>query len=119
MSRSSVYQLSARQIILIAFAAAIIAAGTVVCLDNFGKYFLSASPAENEASGFTAEVPAGISNPDTVSDERNNIEVYKTLSPGVAFITTTSYVQNWMGDVEEGQGSGSGSVIDAQGHILT
>jgi S1-C subfamily serine protease len=119
MSKSSVYQLSARQIVLIAFASALIAAGLVACLSNFGKTFTSASPGETGETNFTAEPLEGISNPDTVSDEKNNIEVYKTLSPGVAFITTTSYVQNWFGDIQEGQGSGSGSVIDAQGHILT
>lgn len=118
MSKSTMYQLSARQIVLIAFASAFIAAGTIACLSNFGKNFISASPESGEPN-LLAEAPAGITNPDTVSDEKNNIEVYKTLSPGVAFITTTSYVQNWYGDVEEGRGSGSGSVIDAQGHILT
>jgi putative serine protease PepD len=119
MSKTTVYQLSARQVILIAFASAFIAAGTVACLSNFGKNFISASPTDAAEPSFNAEVPAGISNPDTVSDEKNSIEVYKTSSPGVAFINTTSYVQNWFGDVEEGRGSGSGSVIDTQGHILT
>ena len=37
----------------------------------------------------------------------------------MAFITTTSYQQDIFGDVDEGRGSGSGSVIDSQGHILT
>ncbi len=119
MSKSSMYQLSARQIVLIAFASALLAAGLVACLSNFGRNFISASPGDAADPNFAAEVPQGISNPSTVSDEQNNIEVYKTLSPGVAFITTTSYVQNWYGDIQEGQGSGSGSVIDAQGHILT
>jgi len=119
MSRSSIYQLSARQIILIAFASALIAAGTVACLNNFGKNFISASPNETADPNFAADPPQGISNPDTVSDERNNIEVYKTLSPGVVFITNTVYQQGFFGEAQEGQGSGSGSVIDAQGHILT
>jgi S1-C subfamily serine protease len=119
MSKTTVYQLSARQVILIAFASALIAAGTVACLSNFGKNFISASPNDTAEPALSADVPAGISNPDTVSDERNSIEVYKTLSPGVAFITSTSYVQNFWGEVQEGQGSGSGSVIDNQGHILT
>jgi putative serine protease PepD len=119
MSKTTVYQLNARQIILIAFASALIAAGTVACLSNFGKNFISASPADTTEPMLAGDPPAGISNPDTVSDEKNNIEVYKTLSPGVAFITSTSYVQNIWGEVQEGQGSGSGSVIDNQGHILT
>lgn len=123
MSRpSSTYQLSARQIVLVAFAAAFIAAGTVACLNNFGRNFTSANEPGTEMPP-APEALAGISNPDTVSDERNNIEVYKTLSPGVAFINTTSvsYVEDWFGGVQarEGKGSGSGSVIDAQGHILT
>jgi putative serine protease PepD len=61
----------------------------------------------------------GISNPSTVSDEQNSIEVYKTLSPGVAFITSTVYQEDYFGGVQEGKGSGSGSVIDNEGHILT
>lgn len=63
--------------------------------------------------------PQGITEPSVVSDEQNSIEVYKALSPGVASITTTSYQQDMFGEVDEGRGSGSGSVIDAQGHILT
>ncbi|MGI9036665.1 MAG: S1C family serine protease, partial [Pyrinomonadaceae bacterium] len=57
--------------------------------------------------------------PSAVSDEQNSIEVYKSLSPGVAFISTTSYQQDYFGDVEEGKGTGSGSMIDKEGHILT
>ncbi len=67
-----------------------------------------------------APTPQGISNPTTVSDEQNSIEVYKSLSPGVAFITTSSQAQNFWGeDSETDKGNGSGSVIDTQGHILT
>lgn len=64
-------------------------------------------------------VNAGISDPSTVSDEQNNIEVYKALAPGVAFINTTSYQQDFWGNVQEGKGNGSGSVIDPNGDILT
>ncbi|HEX8734414.1 MAG TPA: hypothetical protein VF721_03775, partial [Pyrinomonadaceae bacterium] len=90
MSRSkAIYQLSARQILLIAFASALIAAGTVAVLSNFGGIF---SPNENMSIALAEDspVPRGISDPSTVSDEQNSIEVYKTLSPGVAFITTSS-----------------------------
>jgi putative serine protease PepD len=54
-----------------------------------------------------------------VTDEQNSIEVYKSVSPGVAFINTTSYTQDFWGDVNEGKGNGSGSVIDNNGNILT
>src|SRR5215204_3119536 len=118
MSKKAVYQLSARQIVLLAFASALIAIGTVACLSNFGGLFQFRNA--NIASAENAPTPQGISNPTTVSDEQNSIEVYKSLSPGVAFITTSAQSQNFWGeDAETEKGNGSGSVIDAQGHILT
>lgn len=122
MSQKAVYQLSARQIILLAFASAVLAVGVVIFLNNvggIGNAFLSNS---NKNVAF-AEEPTntpGISNPSAVSEEQNSIEVYKSMSPGVAFITTSSKVENWYGEeFERESGNGSGSVIDNQGHILT
>ena len=116
MTKKAVYQLTARQILFLALAAAFIAVGTVVSLSNFGNVF----QLRNSINAVSAEnAPQGISEPSVVSDEQNSIEVYKALSPGVASITTTSYQQDMFGEVDEGRGSGSGSVIDAQGHILT
>jgi S1-C subfamily serine protease len=118
MSKKAVYQLSARQIVLLAFASALIAIGTVACLSNFGGLFQLRNA--NIASAEDAPTPQGISNPTAVSDEQNSIEVYKSLSPGVAFITTSAQAQNFWGEESETEkGNGSGSVIDAQGHILT
>lgn len=118
MSKKAVYQLSARQIVMVAFASALIAVGTLALLSNLGGIFhgknLDILAAEDTPT------PATLSNPDTVSDEKNSIEVYKTLSPGVAFITTGTQGRNpWGEDSETDRGNGSGSVIDAQGHILT
>jgi S1-C subfamily serine protease len=107
------YKISARQILLIALLSGLFAAGTVACIDRFGTRF------QPSGSAFTTDTPTGITDPTTASDEQNNIEVYKALSPGVVFITSTSYTQDFFGQVEEGQGSGSGSVIDDQGNILT
>src|SRR5262249_7197582 len=56
--------------------------------------------------------------PTVATDEQNNIEVYRAVSPGVVFITSTQNVQTFYG-VYPQQGSGSGSVIDQDGHILT
>ena len=118
MSKKAVYQLSARQLVLLAFASALIAVGTAACLSNFGGIFRIKNL--NIAAAEDAPTPQGISNPTTVSDEQNSIEVYKSLSPGVAFITTSTQAQNFYGeDFETEKGNGSGSVIDAQGHILT
>jgi S1-C subfamily serine protease len=115
MSQKAVYQLSARQIIIIALLSAFFAAGAAVLLNNYGSFWKESGSPNVSAE----EPPRELSNPNTISDEQNSIEVYKTLSPGVAFINTTSYTQGFWGDVEEGKGSGSGSVIDAQGHIVT
>ena len=117
MKKNSVYQLSARQILLLAFASALIAVGATALLYNLGRFF----QVKDAAVAFAeqAPAPANISDPSAVSDEQNSIEIYKAISPGVAFINTTSYQQNWWGDVQEGKGNGSGSVIDTNGNILT
>ena len=115
MSQKSLYQLSSRQILLLAFASALIAVGATFLVTNFSGIFQPKEIALAEES----QPLEGISNPSTVSDEQNSIEVYKTLSPGVAFITSTVYQEDYFGGVQEGKGSGSGSIIDNQGHILT
>ncbi|MFN2412963.1 MAG: S1C family serine protease [Pyrinomonadaceae bacterium] len=114
--KTTVYHLTARQIILLAMAAALIAVGATALLlglntlwNNFGSSGVS----------FAENAPTGISDPATVSDEQNSIDVYKSISPGVAFINTTTYNQGFWGGVQEGKGNGSGSVIDARGYILT
>src|SRR5215510_10727771 len=107
------YRLSARQILLIALISGLFAAGGVVIFDRLQKRF------EPSEAAFTEAPPAGISDPSTVSDEQNNIEVYRTLSPGVVFIHSTSYARDFFGFVEPQEGSGSGSILDQQGNILT
>ena len=117
MAQKAVYQLSARQILLIAFASALIAVGVTAGLSLLGGGTFQAQNLNNVARA--EDVPKGISDPSAVTDEQNSIEVYRTLSPGVAFINTTSIRQDFWGGMEEGRGTGSGSVIDRQGHILT
>jgi len=116
MSSKSVYQLSARQILLLAIASALIAVGVTALLYNLTKFWPGGDPS---SMAFAEAQPAGISDPSAVSDEQNSIEVYKAISPGVAFISTTSVGQDFWGDQVEGKGEGSGSVIDNDGHILT
>ncbi len=116
MKTKSVYQLSARQILLLAFATALIAIGATALLFNLGRFW-QAKGDSNIA--FAEQAPPEISNPSAVTDEQNNIEVYKAIAPGVAFINTTSYQQDMWGDIEEGRGNGSGSVIDTNVYIFT
>src|SRR5687767_1501836 len=116
MNSKPVYQLSARQVILLGITTALIAVGLTALFYAFVNYWQAV---DNSSVSYAEAVPAGISDPSTVTDEQNSIEVYKAVSPGVAFINTTSYRENMWGGVQEGKGNGSGFVIDASGHILT
>jgi len=107
------YKISARQILLIALISGMFAAGAVVILDRINNRLQPSQAAYSETA------PAGISDPATSTDEQNNIEVYRTLSPGVVFIHSTSYARDFFGFVEPQEGSGSGSILDQQGNILT
>lgn len=57
---------------------------------------------------------------DLTPEEQANIRVYEVANHSVVNITTSTvqYDRFWM-VAQEGHGSGSGSVIDKQGHILT
>jgi len=78
------YRLSARQIFLIALISGVFAAGMVAIVNGLSNRFQPSTVA------FTETPAAGISDPATSTDEQNNIEVYRTLSPGVVFIHSTS-----------------------------
>jgi hypothetical protein len=91
MNKKSVYQLSARQLLVLAFASALIAVGATALLYSLGRFW---QERDNSTVSFAEQAPASISDPSAVSDEQNNIEVYKAVAPGVAFVNTTSYTQD-------------------------
>lgn len=63
--------------------------------------------AVNTISGFT-------------EDERENIQVYELLNEAVVNITTETVAINWfLEPVPQEGGSGSGSIIDTRGYVLT
>jgi S1-C subfamily serine protease len=107
------YRVSARLILVIALVSAGFAAGAVYLLDRYGSRV-----EHSTGAAFTEAPPPGITAPSVASDEQNNIEVYRTVSPGVVFITSTTVSRSFF-DVGEREGTGSGSVIDQEGHILT
>ena len=100
------YKLTARQILIIALVSGIFAAATVAVVDRLSNRFQPAT------SAFTENSPAGVTDPAVSTDEQNNIEIYRTLSPGVVNVHSTSYARDFLGFVEPQEGSGSGSVID-------
>ncbi|HUS11899.1 MAG TPA: trypsin-like peptidase domain-containing protein [Pyrinomonadaceae bacterium] len=107
------YRLSARQILTIAFLSAVFAAGAIAIVDRVSNRF------QPSGSAFSEAPPGGLTNPAAATDEQNNIEIYRTLSPGVVNVHSTSYARDFFGFVEPQEGSGSGSVIDQDGNILT
>ncbi|HEV3468890.1 MAG TPA: trypsin-like peptidase domain-containing protein [Pyrinomonadaceae bacterium] len=109
------YRLTARQILSVALLSAAFAAAGVACLDRWGSRFQPPTAAFTEADP-SAEV-AAVTDPSVATDERNNIEVFRAISPAVVAIHTTTRPRGFFDP--GGQGSGSGSVIDEQGHILT
>jgi len=52
-------------------------------------------------------------------DERNNISVYEKVADGVVNVTSIAVQMDFFFNAVPAQGSGSGSILDARGHILT
>lgn len=100
------YRLSRKQLMLFALVPALLSGLIVSCAQRI-----------MEQSNATVETHA-IADPTVATDEQNNIEIYRKLSPGVVHITSTSLVRGWFG-VYPSEGTGSGSIIDEKGHILT
>ena len=107
------YRISARQILIIALVSGMFAAGTVALVDRLSPRF------NPQGAAFTETPPAGITDPATAPDEQNNIEIYRTLSPGVVNVHSTTYARDFFGFVDAREGSGSGSILDQEGNILT
>lgn len=120
MRQKAIYQLTARQLLLIGVISALLAVVAVFALSRLGIGWNYLSSNESAQKTLAEAGKPKIDDPSTVSDEENNIEIYKKMSPGVAFITTSARFENFFGEeFERTSGNGSGSVIDDQGHILT
>src|SRR5947207_3341054 len=108
------YRISARQILVVAFASAMMAAVTVLGFQQLWSHF------QPFGSAVSVSSPSNITDPSLATDEQNNIEVYRSASPGVVYIQSTTTVRDFFGLFSRAaEGAGSGSVIDAQGDILT
>src|SRR5437773_8085882 len=108
------YKVSARQILLIALTSALFAVGGVMAFQQIANHFQPLSSASSVSS------PSSVTEPSLATDEQNNIEVYKTIAPGVVYIQSTTTVRDFLGLFSQPvEGAGSGSIIDDQGDILT
>src|SRR5437764_12389923 len=100
------YRLSARQILGIALLSAIFAAGAVVLFTKLSSHFQPRSAAFSEA------MPSVVTDPSLATDEQNNIEVYKAISPGVVSVKSTSYRLDFFGQCVVVQFAGLGYVLE-------
>ncbi len=53
------------------------------------------------------------------SDEANNIQIYEKLNVAVVNITSVTFEYNWFLEPIPREGTGSGSIIDQKGYVLT
>jgi S1-C subfamily serine protease len=103
------YRVSGKQLATLALCSALFAGIIVACAQR---------ALENRATSGLSIQPVAIADPTVASDEQNNIEVYHALSPGVVNITNRGYQETLFGAYPS-EGSGSGSIIDERGYILT
>ena len=100
------YRVSAKQLVSVALFSALLAGVIVACAQR---------ALEHRA---VSVEPTAIADPSVATDEQNNIEIYRAFSPGVVNITNHTYQQDFFGAYPS-EGTGSGSIIDDRGHILT
>lgn len=112
------YQVSAKQLVGLALLTAFFAGTVVMVYEKIGPALWGRWAGAKEGEKVETVAVAEITDPSVATDEKNNSEVYKAASPGVVNITSTNYVQSWF-EVYPQEGSGSGSVLDKEGHILT
>ncbi len=115
-------RLTIRQVIWLVIAASIIGGGGITVAAYFTAKWLDARqtppPLPSTVNSGSEPLPEAASS-SLEADERNNISVYERVSPGVVNINTTSFVEDFFFGAYPQQGSGSGSIIDTKGHILT
>ncbi|HKV43043.1 MAG TPA: trypsin-like peptidase domain-containing protein [Blastocatellia bacterium] len=105
------YKISAKQLILFALITAV----TTGLVLTWSEKLLGHKLFDRTAS---LVQPTAIADPSVASEEDNNIQIYKAVSPGVVNITARGYSQGFWG-IYPSADTGSGSIIDARGDILT
>ncbi|UCF36817.1 MAG: trypsin-like peptidase domain-containing protein [Acidobacteriota bacterium] len=103
--------MSRKEFVTIVLASSLISAALVIFLTRWP----SPPPARAEfQQGRTVSFDTNLS-----EDEAVNIRIYKELSHAVVNITSTRLMLNWWMNVVPERGTGSGFLIDSEGHIVT
>ena len=113
------YQVSAKQIVVLALVTAFFAATAVVLYDRFSADLLGRLVGAKPGNTIGSGTIDGLTDPSVATDEKNNQEVYRALNAGVVNITSTVILRDWFFEAYPRQGSCSGSIVDKEGHILT
>src|SRR5918993_4908185 len=90
----AMYNVTARQILSIALLSAFLAAAGVACFDRWGGRLNQPAAAFNSEDPATAGI-AGVADPSVATDEQNNIEVFRAISPGVVSVGTTRQARSF------------------------
>ena len=56
---------------------------------------------------------------DLTADELNNIQIYEQVNKAVVYVTTVTTQYTWFYQAVQQEGTGSGVIIDQQGHVVT
>ena len=78
-----------------------------------------ANPFGRRTSGPPAEPRVVAARGDLASDEKATIELFQRVSPSVVYITTLARRSSFFDVMEVPQGTGSGFLWDAEGHVVT
>jgi len=111
-----------KNVIKVAFLTSIITAALVYVVLEWRPLRTNSAeaPAVSHASSPAAVSTAAPAPVDFTADERNNIEIYEKYGKGVVNITTTTLAMDFfLRPVPMESGTGSGAIIDTQGHIIT
>jgi S1-C subfamily serine protease len=109
-----------KNLIKVAFLSSVITAAMVYVILEWKplRSESSRAPEVSMASPTPAATVAAAGN--LLDEEKNNIEIYQRYSNGVVNITTTTLTYDFfLRPVPTESGTGSGAVIDDQGHIVT
>ena len=107
------YRVSGKQLVTIAMVSALFTALIIVVAQR------AFNRTDKNTGSFGAGIePVTLADPTVATDEQNNVEIYQAYSPGVVNITNTMVQQTIFGAYPS-EGTGSGSIIDEKGYILT
>jgi S1-C subfamily serine protease len=112
-----------RNLIKVAFLTSITTAGLVYVILEW-RPLRSETSRPPEVSWASSSAPVSAAQQAQVTrltdDEKNNIDVYQRYGQGVVNITTTTLAYDFfLRPVPMESGTGSGAIIDTQGHIVT